>query len=61
VDKDEVKAYFWLTLASKQRDKDAEKQRSELASRLSPDQIASTESSAAQWKPARARNLAAVH
>jgi TPR repeat protein len=39
VDKDQVRAYFWLTLASKQHDKDAEKQRSELAPQLSPDDI----------------------
>jgi hypothetical protein len=58
-----VKAYFWLTLASKQHDKDAAKQRSELAASLSPDQIARVELSAAQWKPrpARVQNPAAVH
>jgi hypothetical protein len=51
VDKDQVRAYFWLTLASKQHDKDAEKQRSELAPQLSPDDITKTELFAAAWKP----------
>jgi TPR repeat protein len=51
VTKDPVKAYFWLTLAWKQRDKSAEKQRSEVALRLSKEEIAKTELSVAEWKP----------
>jgi TPR repeat protein len=51
VHKDQVMAYFWLTLAAKRHDQNAEKQRLELAPRLSADEIAKTELSAAQWKP----------
>ena len=51
VQKDQTLAYFWLTLAAKQHDQNAEKQRLELAPRLSADEIAKTELSAAHWKP----------
>jgi TPR repeat protein len=51
VAKDRVQAYFWLTLAAKQHDNNAEKQRAELAARLSQDEIAKTDSSVSQWKP----------
>lgn len=45
------KAYFWLTLAAKE-DPDAAKLRSQIASKLTPEQISRAEASAAAWKPA---------
>jgi hypothetical protein len=47
-------------LASKQHDKHAEKQRVELAPRLSPDNVTKSELSAAEWKPLQVQNPAAV-
>lgn len=44
-------AYFWLTLAASQGLADAAKARSEVASMMSPAQIAEAEKTAAAWKP----------
>ena len=63
VNQDFVKAYFWVTLAAKQHERDAEKQRSKLAPKLSPDDVTTTEQSASVWKPRSGQppNPATVH
>jgi TPR repeat protein len=50
VEQDNLKAYFWLTLAAKQHDKDAVRQRDLLAPKLSADDVGKAEESASAWK-----------
>jgi len=44
-------ALFWSTLAAKQQEKVAERQRAALAAKLSPDAVARAQQSASTWKP----------
>ncbi len=50
---DNQKAYFWLTLATKQNNRDAERQRNELIKKLTKDDITKLEVQAAGWKSQR--------
>ena len=63
MDQDNVKAYFWLTLAAKQHDKEATRQRDLLAAKLSPDDVAKAEASSSSWRPksAAVQNPRLVH
>jgi hypothetical protein len=44
-------AYFWAAVALKQNEKAAERRSVELASGLTPDQVARAKQSAGSWKP----------
>jgi uncharacterized protein len=48
---DYVLAHMWLNLAAAQGDKDAAKQRDELAAKMTPDQIAEAQRLARKWEP----------
>ena len=60
---DAVKAYFWLTLATKQDDKGAARRRSELVSKLSPDDVTKQEEAVAAWrsKPVPTKDTNTIH
>jgi uncharacterized protein len=51
MDRDDKRAYFWLTLAYLHGEKSVEKLRGEEAAKLSPDDVSATDKSAQNWKP----------
>jgi len=51
MDKDDKRAYFWLTLAFLHGDKSIEKLRTEEAAKLSAADVSSTDQAAQNWKP----------
>jgi hypothetical protein len=63
VNQDNAKAYFWLTLAARQHEKDAIRLRDRLAPKLSVDERAKAEASASSWKPkpAAGQNPRLIH
>ncbi len=48
---DTLQVYLWLTLATKQNNKDAERQRARVASKLTSDEVLKVEQTALTWKP----------
>lgn len=60
---DDTTAYFWLTLATKQNLRAAERRRNQIAQKLTRDEVKKTEVAASAWKPkaAVARNPNTIH
>ena len=51
VEKDDKRAYFWLTLAFLHGDRTVEKMRTAEAAKLKPDEVAAQDHAAQNWKP----------
>jgi hypothetical protein len=51
VNADPEQAYFWSTLAAKQREKAAQRRLEFLATKMTPDAISRAQKSAGAWKP----------
>jgi TPR repeat protein len=49
--RDGTKAYFWLTLAVNGGVKEAGRERHQVSSKLSPEQIAKSDEAAKAWRP----------
>lgn len=57
MERDDKRAYFWLTIAYLHGEKSVEKLRGEEAAKLSPEDVASGDKAAQNWKP---RNYTAI-
>jgi TPR repeat protein len=53
--RNDEQAYFWLTLAGNVGDKDVSAARDEVASHLTPEQIADVKKRIGEWKPTRTK------